>query len=161
MQLTEEGALAAAQAVIKKPNIRQLELNENVLSAGGVRQLQVRAARVLPGEHVQPAGRACCAQGYCLAAREADFTSRPTLGADKLAGPPQAALEKAGKLSILGSLEDNEPQDGDDEDQLSDEDASKPLRPAVQAHQNGGAQPVSAMIEKLTAAVARTKLEDD
>ena len=40
MQLTEEGALAAVQAVIKKPRIQHLELNENMLSAEGIRQLK-------------------------------------------------------------------------------------------------------------------------
>ena len=74
----------------------------------------------------------------------------------------QASLTKAGKLNILGSLEDNEPQDGEDDDVLSDEDSSKPVRLAGHARQNGsGSVHPSVLVDQLSAAVARTKLEDD
>lgn len=77
----------------------------------------------------------------------------------------QASLTKAGKLDILGSLEDNEPQDGEDEDVLRDEDSSKPVRPAGHSRQNGGSpvhpSVLADQLDQLSAAVARTKLEDD
>lgn len=41
LQLTEEGALAAVQAVVKKQHMANLELNENQISSQGVRQVKV------------------------------------------------------------------------------------------------------------------------
>ena len=41
MQLTEEGAAAAVQAVVKKQHMKALELNENQISAQGIRQVKV------------------------------------------------------------------------------------------------------------------------
>ena len=41
VQLTERGALAAVQSVVKKPHLASLELNENQISFKGIAQLKV------------------------------------------------------------------------------------------------------------------------
>ena len=47
LQLTEEGALAAVQAVVKKQHMSKLELNENQISSQGVHQLKVSSLSAL------------------------------------------------------------------------------------------------------------------
>lgn len=73
-QLTDDGALAAAQAVAKKPRLAALELNENQISAKGISKLKARpllrrnwapcVADIFAGYRTSVA--ACFLRAWCL-----------------------------------------------------------------------------------------------